>query len=440
MADADKQKPANGDQAGARKTPVRWLIFVLLLVLLTVDYIDRASISVAMPIIGRQFNLSSFEQGIILSAFFWTYTAMQIPGGWLADRFGARKMITVLSLFWGIFEMLTALAFNAVWILLMRLGLGVSEAPLEPAGTQANVSWLPRNERGRAAALMDSGAALGSGFGGLIIGALIAGLGSWQLAFAITGAGTLIMAGVAFWYIRDHPRQHPHVNEAEAAYIEAAHAREEADDPVEEVSRRRLLKGYLKSRSFWGLILAFFGFDLVFYGLLTWAPSYLSKTQGFGMEELGNAIFVIWIAGFLGEIIAGFVTDFCKNKGLNPNLIMRTTFGISAAVTAVALYLLTTISTPEAAVLLLIIAVFFSRIGGLLWSVPALITDRGHAGVLSGTMNFSGNIGGIIAPLLVGAIVQITGSFYWAFLVFVFCSVVYLVSSLVIDYSRRIPV
>jgi MFS transporter, ACS family, D-galactonate transporter len=231
-------KQANVDQDTAKRTSVRWLIFVLLLVLLTVDYIDRASISVAIPIIGKQFSLSPFVQGIILSSFFWSYTLMQIPGGWLSDRFKARKIITVASLLWGVFEILTALAFSAVWIVLMRLGLGVSEAPLELAGTQANVSWLPRNERGRAASLMDSGAALGSGLGGLVIGGLIAWLGSWQWAFVITGIGTLIMAGIAFWFIRDSPRQHPMVNGAEVAYIEAAHAREEQEDPVEEVVER----------------------------------------------------------------------------------------------------------------------------------------------------------------------------------------------------------
>lgn len=436
---AEQATERRGAGGSSKRSYVRWTIFVLLLVLLTVDYVDRSSISVALPRIADRFSLSPVEQGVILSSFSWTYTAMQIPGGWLSDRFKPRRIITAISLLWGIFEALTALAFNAVWIVLMRLGLGVVEAPLEPAGTQANVSWLPRDERGRAAAIMDSGAALGTAVGGLVVGGIIAALDSWQLAFVIVGAGTLLMAGVAFWYIRDTPHHHWRVNDAELAYIEEAHAKEEEVDPVQEVSRATLVTSYLRSRSFWGLIVGFFAFDLIFWGLLDWGPTYLSKTHGFDVAATGGALFVIWFAGFLGENIAGFVTDHLKIRGVSPNVVMRTTFGISAAVAGIALFLITVVTTSLAALVLLIITVFFSRIGGLMWCVPALITDRGHAGSLSGTMNFSGNIGGIIAPLAVGGIVQVTGSFYWAFLLFVAMAALYLVSCLIIDYGRRIP-
>src|SRR5215475_4103290 len=221
---------ANGVLA-LRRTNVRWKIFFLLLFMIAINYIDRASLSVAMPLIAKEFNLDSATQGLILSSFFWTYAFMQVPGGMLADRYKPRIVIALATIFWGAFQAIAAVATNSWTLVLTRLGLGAAEAPIYPAGGKLNAIWMTRNERGRGATLLDGGAPLGAALGSVIIAGLIAWLDSWRLAFIVAGVGT-ILAGIWCWfYIRNHPREHPRVNEAEARYLEEAHALEDAKAP-----------------------------------------------------------------------------------------------------------------------------------------------------------------------------------------------------------------
>ena len=182
-----------------RKSSVRWRIFLLILFLVSVNYVDRASLSVAMPIIGKEFAIGPAMQGVIFSAFFWTYALMQVPGGWLSDRYGPRVVIAGAATLWGAFQALGALATSAGGLLLARIGLGFAEGPTFPAGSKLNAVWLPPRERGRGAVLIDGGAPLGTAFGGLIIASLIGLFGSWRIAFVVAGVGTMLIGLFAYW-------------------------------------------------------------------------------------------------------------------------------------------------------------------------------------------------------------------------------------------------
>src|SRR5881628_3861336 len=152
-----------------RRTTVRWKIFLVMLFLISINYIDRASLSVAMPLIAKEFDLSPAAQGLLLSSFFWTYAFMQVPGGMLADRFKPRIVITLATLGWGFFQAIAAVTTNWVALLLTRLGLGASEAPIYPAGGKLKAIWMTQNERARGATLLDGGAPLGAAFGAIVI-------------------------------------------------------------------------------------------------------------------------------------------------------------------------------------------------------------------------------------------------------------------------------
>ena len=133
-------------------TRVRWKIFLLLLMLTAINYIDRASLSVAMPLMSREFDLDPAMQGLILSSFFWTYAFMQVPGGMLADRYKPRIVIALSTVGWGFFQAIAAIATNWPMLLLTRLGLGVTEAPIFPAGGKLNAMWMtPTDMSARAA-------------------------------------------------------------------------------------------------------------------------------------------------------------------------------------------------------------------------------------------------------------------------------------------------
>ena len=434
-------------QAYAMST-VRWRIFLLILLVVSINYVDRASLSVAMPIIAKQFDLTAGMQGVLLSAFFWSYTLMQVPGGWLADRFRPRIIVGAATILWGISQAATAAVTGWTGLLLARIGLGLAEGPIYPASGKLNAIWLPASERARGAVIIDGGAPLGTAFGSLIIATLIGSLNSWRLAFLIAGLGTVAAGVLAYRYIRNSPREHPGVNPAELEHIQSGHAREDAQTSsperpkAPEASKASAtspgsVRRFLRSRSFWGMVLGWLGFDLVFYGLVSWGPSYLAQARHLSLASAGGSLFIIFGAGFLGEMLGGFLADRWKARGGSPNRVMRTLLGVSGALTTLSTFALAFVSSAGAAVALLASTLFFLRWAGLYWSLPATLGERRHAGLLGGIMNAAGNLGGIVVPIVVGAIVQRTGDYFAALIFFAACGGMYTISSLMIDYSRR---
>lgn len=419
------------------KTSVRWKIFFTMLLLISINYIDRASLSVAMPLIAKEFDLGPAMQGLILSSFFWTYAFMQIPGGMLADRFKPRIVIAIATIFWGAFQALAAVCTSSTALLLTRLGLGAAEAPIYPAGGKLNAIWMTQNERGRGATLLDGGAPLGAALGAIIITALITSLGSWRMAFVVAGVGTVLAGIWAWYYIRNNPRDHNGVNDAEASYIEAAQASEFKKEPAN-LSGRSL--DFFKHKS---VLFMFFGwmcFNSVFYGLLTWMPNYLNKVHGFDIKQMGGASFIIFFSGFIGELVGGYIADKWKAAGGSPNKVMRTLFGIAAVIATLSIFSVAYIKDATTVVVMLSVTLFFIRWCGLYWCIPSILGTRDKVGFLGGLMNLGGNIGGICVPIIVGTIVQVTGSYFLALMFFAAAGVGLFICSTGIDYEKKIPI
>ncbi len=213
--------PAQDKATAAKPSNVRWRIFAIVFALTVINLVDRVSLSIAMPTIAGEFQLTPSMQGLILSSFFWAYALLQIPGGWLIDRYGPRRVIGWSTGLWGAFQTLAAFASGGLSLMFARVALGAAEAPLFPSGGKLNSLWLGSSERSRGAVLMDCGGPLGVALGGLVIAYLIAVLGSWRSAFFIAGIATLAMAWLAWHYLRDDPAEHPGVNAAELDRINA---------------------------------------------------------------------------------------------------------------------------------------------------------------------------------------------------------------------------
>src|SRR5690349_21613297 len=368
----------------AAPTKVRWRIFLMMLFLISINYIDRASLSVAMPMIAKEFDIGPAAQGLLLSSFFWTYAFMQIPGGMLADKFGPRHVIAGATLGWGFFQAIAAVCTGWGSLLITRLGLGAAEAPIYPAGGKLNAIWMTQNERGRGATLLDGGAPLGAALGALIIAGLISEFGSWRTSFVVAGLGTMAAGLLAWYYIRNHPRQHPNANEAEVAYIEAAHA---ADEALEHGSASGKVLDFFKYRSVWGMFFGWMFFNALFYGLLTWMPTYLSKVHGFDIKQMGGAVFIMFFSGFVGEMVGGWIADTWKAAGASQARVLRTLFGIASVVATVAIYNVPRFTDPVTVVVLLSVTLFFLRWCGLFWCIPSILGTRDRVGFLGGTMN-----------------------------------------------------
>lgn len=424
---------AGRTDAAPGMTNVRWRIFFLILGTVAINYIDRASLSVAMPIISKEFNIAPAIQGVLLSSFFWSYCLMQIPGGLLVDRFLPRLVIASATILWGSFAALGAASTGWVTMLLTRLGLGVSEGPVYPAGAKLIGLWMTPVERGRAAALLDGGAPLGTALGSLIIAGLIAALGSWRLAFLAAGLGTIACGVAAWWYIRNHPHEHASVNPTERRHIQDGLRQANAYS-----GHGTDMRAVFRSPQIWLLFIGWFCFNSLWYGFLTWVPSFLAKTQGLNIASLGGASFLVFFAGFVGELVGGQLLDKWLHAGSDPQKVYRRLFGVSAGLATVAVFLVAFVHDETTVIILLAATLFFLRWCGMYWTLPGLLIGPEKAGFLAGAMNFAGNISGIVIPVTVGLIVSATGSYYLALMVFAAAGAGLFLCSVSMRYRRAL--
>ena len=425
--------PASTEHAAAaRPSRVRWRIFTIIFALTVINLIDRVSLSIAMPTIGKEFGLSPSMQGLILSSFFWAYALLQIPGGWLIDRYGPRRVIGWSTGLWGLFQTLAAFATGGLSLLFARVALGAAEAPLFPSGGKLNSLWLAPSERSRGAVLMDCGGPLGVALGGLIIAYLIAVLGSWRIAFFIAGIATLGMAWLAWRYLRDDPELHPDVNAGELERINVGRTTSVAQAAREQV------KGLgIAARSLTGILLGRASWAMVFFGLLTWGPSYLAQARGFDIKGIGAATFIIFLCGAVGSICGGFLCDTLIRKGVRRGLAAKGLLAISGLVALGAFMLLPTLHDAYAAVALLCLTAFFLMWGSLYWSFPALLAAPARVGLIGGVMNLAGSLGGILVPILVGVILQYFGGYAGVLGFFAACSALFVGGTLLIGLDNN---
>ena len=415
----------------SKPSRVRWRIFTIIFALTVINLIDRVSLSIAMPVIAGEFSLSPSMQGLILSSFFWAYALLQIPGGWLIDRYGPRRVIGWSTGLWGAFQILAAFATGGLSLMFARVALGAAEAPLFPAGGKLNSLWLGSGERSRGAVLMDCGGPLGVALGGLIIAYLIAVLGSWRTAFFIAGIATLAMAWLAWHYLRDNPAEHPDVNDAELAAINEGRVVSMAEAAKQTVRglgiARRSLTGILLGRASWAM---------VFFGLLTWGPSYLAQARGFDIKGIGAATFVIFLCGAAGSLTGGFLCDRLIAKGVRRGLAAKSLLAFSGLVALGAFLLLPSLTDPYLAVGLLSLTAFFLMWGSLYWSFPALLASPARVGLIGGVMNMAGSLGGIVVPILVGLLLQHAGGYAAVLGFFALCSGLFIVGTLLISLDK----
>src|SRR6476660_10424478 len=229
MTSSSKSRPKEAGTASPGKskaTKIRWAVAVFCAVGLAINYIDRSAISVSLPFMTQDLSLTPAEQGLILSAFSWSYALMQIPAGRLIDRFGERVMFGASVLTWSLFTAATALVSSFGGLLALRLGLGIGEAGAYPAAAKTVSQWFPLRLRGRATSVYDSGARIGSAAATPII-ALIIGLFGWRAAFIFAG-GLGILWAIGWWAWYRRPDVKNGVNDAERAIIHENHREEDA--------------------------------------------------------------------------------------------------------------------------------------------------------------------------------------------------------------------
>ena len=416
-------------QPQERRTRIRWWVVGLAFLLTSVNYVDRANLGVALPFIREDLGLSSFQAGLVLSGFFWTYAVGQLISGYLVDRWGARIMYTFSAVWWSVFTAAAALAQGFASLFGLRLLLGAGESPAYPCNVKATGDWFPKQERGLATGIYDSGARVGSALAIPLVAGLIALVG-WRGSFVITGAAGLVFAAAWGWFYR-RPRQHWMASEEEVDYIEAGQdwGADEAADRERGLEVEAEAEGagaartgrqssirwvdLLSYRAVWGMMIGNFCIAFVIYWFVTWFPSYLVDDRGFTLLSLGIygsiPVLVAIPSGWLG----GFVADKIVGRGLSLTTARKTCIIGGLLVSTVAALSLLTESAALALALLSISYGGLTFANASVWSLPSdLAPTQGHNASLAGLMNFAGNVAGIAVSTSVGALLALTGGSY----------------------------
>jgi MFS family permease len=374
-----------------RPTRARRTMLGFALGAMAVAYLDRVCISTAAPAIKAELGLDDAQMGYVFSAFTLAYALFEVPSGWLADRFGARLMLTRIVLWWSAMTAATGAAAGFASLLALRWLFGMGEAGVLPSLSRAFSRWLPPRERGSAFGLTLMAAALGGAATQPLVVALI-GTFSWRQAFPIFGAVGLAYAAAWFWWFRDDPHTHRSVNEAELALI--------GNDPP--APNPAVPWGaLLRSRNLMALCAMYFGAIYGWYFYLTWLPTYLLRARGFDLSAVGWLAALPLLALAAGSLLGGGLADLlARRHGARVALRAPGLVGLPLAALAIVAAVLT--CDPRASALWLAAAAGLAALGvAPAWSVCLAIGGR-HAGVVSGAMNTFGNLGGVMSPIVVG--------------------------------------
>jgi MFS family permease len=380
-------------------TRARYTMLGFALGTMALAYVDRVAISMASASMQRDLALSDEQLGYAFSAFTLAYALFEVPSGWLADRFGARRMMSRIVLWWSAFTAATAAARGFLSLVGIRFLFGMGEAGVLPTLASAFRRWLPERERGRAFGLTVAAGALGSAIAQPIVGAMLARF-SWRETFVAFGA--LGVAWAAAWYawMRDDPREHAAVNAAEIAEI---------GPPAHEAHAGVPWRRLLRDRNLIVICAMYFCAIYGWYFFMTWLPQYLARARGFDIREIGVLAALPWVAIAAGCFFGGLLSDrLVRTRGRRFGLRAPGIVGLPIA----SLMILGAIATPSAAfaTAFLTAAAGFAALGiASAWSTCLAIGGR-HGGVVSGAMNMFGNLGGTVCPIVFGQSLQHLGS------------------------------
>jgi ACS family glucarate transporter-like MFS transporter len=398
----------------------------MLFIITTINYADRATISLAGPELKKILGLSAVQMGYIFSAFAWSYVIAQLPGGWLLDRFGSKVTYFFSIFFWSLFTLMMGwvgflTGATAVTVLFMlRLLVGAAEAPSFPGNSRITSAWFPTAERGTAAAIFNSAQYFATVLFAPLMGWLVHSYG-WQSVFYVMGGLGILMAFI--WRKTVYgPKDHPRINQAELSYIENGGALVDIESSSHAVKAKKVdtwatIKELLGNRMLLGVYIGQYCITTLTYFFLTWFPVYLVQERHMTILKAGFVAALPAIAGFLGGILGGFISDRMIKAGFSLSASRKTPI-VAGMLLSMAMIACNYVSADWLVVTIMSLAFFGKGIGALGWAVVSDTSPKQAGGLSGGLFNTFGNTAGITTPIVIGYIVQATGSFAGA-LVFV---------------------
>jgi MFS transporter, ACS family, D-galactonate transporter len=375
---------------GAAARSGRWTIVWLLFVASLINYLDRSSLSMALPLLSRDLGLGPESKGLLLSAFFWTYALLQIPVGWAADRVNLRWLYFAAFLLWSLGQGLTGFAGSLGVLILFRLLLGVGESIYLPGGTKIVSLLFGPAERGLPSGLFDFGTRMGLVLGGLTIPWLLVRF-DWRVTFRLLGFAGLLWLIPWLWSTKGRLDQRPR--------------------PVTSTrNRKQQLRWLLTNRNLIGICLGFFCFDYYWYLFVTWLPDYLVTVRHLTILRAGLFSSLPYFVFGASEPLGGWIADRLIAYGWSET---RTRKGIVTVAFLCGLLLIpaSRVNNANTAVALIAGASMVGLATGNLIVILQCCAPPEDVGLWTGFENFAGNLAGVLAPLLTGFLISRTGSY-----------------------------
>ena len=414
--------------ANAKASHIRYLVLFMLFVVTTLNYADRATLSIAGTSMKAELGLDPVMMGYIFSAFSWAYVMAQLPGGWLLDRFGSKKIYALSIFLWSFFTMLqggvswfgTGVAVAALFIL--RFVVGLAEAPSFPANGRIVAAWFPTAERGTASAIFNSA----QYFAAVLFTPLMAWIihaYSWHYVFVVMGVIGIALTGIWFKVIHS-PKDHPMINRAELHFIEqggalvdmdqAGPAKTQGDDGK---AKWGYIKQLLSNRMLLGVYVGQYCINTITYFFLTWFPVYLVQERGMSILKAGFVASIPAICGFIGGVVGGMISDRLIKRGHSVTFSRKLPI-VGGMLLSTTMILCNYVDAQWLVVGIMALAFFGKGVGALGWAVVADTAPKEIVGLSGSLFNMFGNVAGITTPIVIGYILKATGSFSGA-LVFV---------------------
>ncbi|WP_231756911.1 MFS transporter [Microbulbifer elongatus] len=375
-------------------------VLALIFISVVINYMDRTNISVAANATSQDLSLTPVQMGIIFSAFAWTYSIMQIPGGMIVDVVKVRILYPFILVAWSLATIVQGLVSSLAAMVGCRMAIGFFEAPSYPANNKIVTQWFSRQERASAIAVYTSGQFIGLAFLMPVL-ALIQEWFGWRGLFIVSGVIGIMWAAIWYWLYREPGSEDSGTIRDEKG--QKSPVRESRDTPAA-VSWDNIRLAF-SSRKLWGIYIGQFclGSTLIFF--LTWFPTYLAEYRGMGDLKTGLLASVPFLAAFCGVLLSGFTSDWLVRRGFS-NEFARKTPVILGLLLSGSVIGANYVDSIAAVTFFLSLAFFGNGLASINWVFVSLIAPKQMVGLVGGCFNFIGGLSAVTIPVAIGFLVQ----------------------------------
>jgi ACS family D-galactonate transporter-like MFS transporter len=394
---APEKDPKKKPDLESGPTDTQWRIVALLVLSVSMNYIDRGSLSIAAPDLNKEFHFPPAQMGVLFSAFFWSYAGFMVVAGWLADRHPISLVLGVGYLMWSLATFGTGFVSSFQSLLILRVFLGLGESVAYPVYSKIIAEQFPISQRGLPNALIDAGAKVGPAVG-TMVGGLIAARYGWRMMFIVLGICSLLWLVPWFlWAPRDRKR---------AGGNQTVKASLQQSPGILQICRRR---------DAWGTFVGNFCANYAYYFLLMWLPSYLVTERKLSMSMMAVLASLPFWASATSSLFGGWASDRWIARGVSATRV-RKTFVVSGLLLGTLMFPAALATDLRVSMALLVGAYLaFGLFSSNHWAITQTLAGPLAAGRWTGLQNGIANLAGVIAPYITGVIIAQTGNYYLAF-------------------------